>query len=362
MKKFLCLFSVAISFTSWTQITITETDFPSGGDTALVSISNETNLDLVTTGNNAVWDFSTISIDNQKIDTFFDISDAEAFYQFVFNNQFTNPDYASDYFLPWSAGVDFSQASQLGLEIENPVDFTKIGSAALEQVGFGMKINGIAVPAASDTIDIRYELPMTYSDSWISNSYTNLDLNPQFNGIYRRYVQRNSIVDGWGQITTPFKTYDVIRVKSLVSSQDSVYIDLGFGGMWLELPTPDRIEYDWIANNEKVSVFKVITQDIAGNETITSVEFKDKKRDFASLIDSENKIGVYPNPAENLVTINTSIVADEIRLIDLSGKTIQTINPLSNQTVLNVSDITSGIYLIRVFSDNEVETIKLEVL
>ena len=361
MKKFLCLFSVAISFTSWTQITITETDFPSGDDTALVSISNETNLDLVTTGNNAVWDFSTISIDNQKIDTFFDISDAEAFYQFVFNNQFTNPDYASDYFLPWSAGVDFSQASQLGLEIENPVDFTKIGSAALEQVGFGMKINGITVPAASDTIDIRYELPMTYSDSWISNSYTNLDLNPQFNGIYRRYVQRNSIVDGWGQITTPFKTYDVIRVKSLVSSQDSVYIDLGFGGMWLELPTPDRIEYDWIANNEKVSVFKVITQDIAGNETITSVEFKDKKRDFASISDNSFDISVYPNPSSSQIQIQSTEQMDQIEIHDVNGKQVYSAFSNSNQIQLDVSSWESGLYVLKVVQNSDISISKFQV-
>lgn len=361
MKKFLSIIALSISFCSWTQITITETDFPSGGDTALVTISNDTSIDLVLTGANTNWDFSMISIDNQRIDTFFDISEAEAFYQFVFNNQFTNPDYASEYFTAWNNAVDFSQASALGLEIENPVNFTKISSSAIEQVGFGMKINGISVPAASDTIDVEYQLPFTYSDSWISNSYTNLDLNPQFNGIYRRYQQRNSIVDGWGQITTPFKTYDVVRVKSLINAQDSVYLDLGFGGMWIELPTPDQIEYNWIATGEKISVFKVVTQDIAGNETITTVEFKDKKRDFVSITKFDNEIGVYPNPAANNVTVSTEYTPTEIQIIDLSGKIVQSNMPLSKQSVLDVSELNTGLYLIKIFSENKVETVKLQV-
>ena len=361
MKNFLSIFALSISFCSWTQITVTETDFPSGGDTALVSISNETAIDLVTTGSNATWDFSNISIDDQRIETFFDISQADAFYQFVFNNQFTNPDYASEYFIPWNSAVDFSQASALGLEIENPVNFTKVGPTAIEQVGFGMKINGIPVPAASDTVDIQYELPLNYSDSWISNSYTNLDLNPQFNGIYRRYQQRNSIVDGWGQITTPFKTYDVVRVKSLISSQDSVYVDLGFGGMWIELPTPDQIEYNWIANNEKVSVFKVVTQDIGGNETISTLEFKDKKRDFVSMNELDNTVAVYPNPANAAATVLTIGIASEIQLLDISGKLLKTIQPSSSQTTLDLSELNTGLYLVKIYSESTAQTLKLQV-
>lgn len=361
MKNFLSFFGLFIALGSWAQITVTDADFPSGGDTAMVTISNETVIDLVTTGNNVTWDFSLVSIDNQRIDTFFDISSAEAFYQLVFNNQFTNPDYASEYFLPWVDGVDFSQASQFGLSIEDPVNFTKIDAGGVEQVGFGLKINGIAVPASSDTIDVQYQLPLTYSDSWISNSYTNLDLNPQFNGIYRRYTQRNSIVDGWGQIITPNKTYDAVRVKSLVSTQDSVYIDIGFGGMWIELPTPDRIEYDWIANNEKISVFKVVTQDIVGTETVTTVEFKDKKRDFASIEDEQVNVGIYPNPATDQFQINAVTDIDQIEVLDVNGKIVFSEMPNAKITTVDVSSWAPGLYVVKLKAEDKITIKKMQV-
>lgn len=362
MKKFLCLFILAISFTSWTQITITEADFAAGGDTARISMSNETSLDLITTGSNASWDFSMISIDEQKIDTFYDISEAETFYQYVFNNQFSNADYASEYFRPWMAGVDFSQGAAFGLEIEDPVVFTKKGSSKIEIPGFGLKINGFPVPAPSDTIDVQYELPFTFSDGWTSFSYTNLDMNPQFDAIYRRHQQRYAIVDGWGQITTPFKTYDVVRVKTLIQSQDSVYVNFGgFGGQWFELPTPEQIEYNWIANNEKVSVFKVVTQDFGGGHEVSSVEFKDKKRDFASLTHNSLEIGVYPNPASNQLQIQSPEQMDQIEIHDMNGKLVYSTYPSTNLIQLDVSNWESGLYVLKVLHNSDISISKFQV-
>lgn len=361
MKKTLLALTLLHVSVSFAQITVIDTDFPVGDDTVRVSISLDTGLDLFTTGTNATWDFSTLNIETQRIDTFHAISGAPALYQLVFNNGFTNPDYQSDYFLPWQ-NLDFSQASQLGLSIESPVFFTKVENDKVEITGFGLVANGISIPAQSDTIDVQYDLPMNYGDSWVSNSYTNLDLNPTFNGIYRRHQQRNVIVDGWGQITTPFQTYDAIRVKSLISSQDSLYIDLGFGGTWLELPVPDQIQYDWFANGQKIPVLKVITQDMAGTETVTSVEFKDKKRDFASITGAEFSGSSYPNPATDQFNLTFNSQPESINVFDLSGKLVYSKTAsIGTSLQIDVSQWISGTYLVQIVEKQSVSSVKLEV-
>ena len=361
MKTLLLLIGVSASVLSFSQITITDVDFASGNDTVTVSASDETNLDLNTTGANAVWDFSSIEITTQRVDTFHDVSDAQAIYQFVYNNGFTNPEYESEYFLPWSS-MDFSQGEQIGLSIKDPLYFTKISSSMIEIVGYGVTANDYPIPAASDTIDIKYELPMNYTDSWYSRSYTNLDLNPAFDGIYRRYQQRTSEVDGWGQITTPFKTYDVVRVKSYVESQDSVYINFGgFGGQWIELPVPPTYEYEWYANGEDIPVFKVITQDVGGSENVSSVEFKDKKRDFASTIENAVDFQIYPNPASNNLTVITANFADQISIYSLTGELL--VSELTNSTIsnLDVSGLSNGLYLLEIKVGTQVSTQKFSV-
>ncbi len=350
MKRIFLLLMTAVSTAAISQITIVESDFANGGDTVIVSSSDDTSLDFNATGADFSWDFSTINIETQRIDTFYDISSAEFLYQAVFNNGFTNPDYESDYFLPWS-DVDFSMGQQVGLSIEDPVAFTKKSSTKIEGVGFGIKANGFSIPASSDTIDVKYELPMTFNDTWTSNSYTELDLNPAFDGIYLRYQQRTSVVDGWGQITTPFKTYDVVRVKSNIESQDSVFVNL-FGGQWIELPVPASVEYSWFANGEKIPVFSIVTQDIGG-ETITSVEFRDKKRDFASINQNENtELSIFPNPATSEFFINTDQKVNSIQILDISGKVVYTeINPLLNQAI-SISHLKTGTYVLSLDTEN----------
>jgi hypothetical protein len=360
MKHLLLMSCFILSLQGIAQITVIDNDFPSADDTVMVSSSDETSLDITTTGANSTWDFSTINISAQTIDTFHSVASAPALYQLVYNNSWGNPDYVSEYYTPLT-NFDLSQGSGVGLEVESPVSFIRKTSTSIENVGLGMNINGIDVPASSDSVDVIYDLPMTYSDSWVSNSYTNLDLNPQFDGIFRRHQQRNSIVDGWGQITTPFKSYDVIRVKSLVSVQDSVYV--GFLSSWLELPTPDQIEYSWFANGEKIPVMQIITQDIGGTETITSIEFKDKKRYFASVNNASSmNTSVFPNPATDNISITFDGEIQNIEIYSVSGKLVYNNNAIgvSNHQV-NTSTWEKGVYIIKLTTESETSTTRFIV-
>ncbi len=55
---------------------------------------------------------------------------------------------------------------------------------------------------------------------------------------------------------------------------------------------------------------------------------------------------VTPNPAHDFVTVTTSLPLQELSLYDLSGRLIQTWKPTATEAVLNVSELSSGVYLL----------------
>lgn len=361
MKHFLLSLSFIASFSVFSQITISQNDFPGADDTAMISISDETVLDIVTTGANAVWDFSTIHIASQRIDTFYNVSSASFGYQLIFNNIIFEPDYVSDYYFNL-VGFDLAGTGGTGISIESPVGFVRVTSSDVRNTGMGLVMNGIEVPMAADTIDTEFVLPMNYTDSWNSNSYMYVDLNPAFNGIFVRHQQRSSEVDGWGAVTTPFGTFDVLRVRSFLTFQDSAYVDLGFGGTWLELPTPDQVEYTWWSDNNKVPILRITTQDVAGTETVTKVEFKDMERNLAGIETNPDFQGsMYPNPTNSSVNFTFDEGANQIMIYSISGELVYQ-NTITNSTLnLDVADWTSGVYMVKLIGDETVSSTKLVV-
>ena len=350
MKHLSLLLFFLIAFSGLkAQITITESDFPNADDTAMISISSDLALDYGTTGPSVNWDFSDLVIESQRIDTFYNVSDASLTYQVVFNNFLTEPDYDSEYYNNF-LGFDLPGAGAAGISVGNTVVFTKYASSEVRKVGLGMNINGIEIPAKYEDIDTEYELPIDYMDSWDSYSFLDLDLNPAFNGILRRHQNRSSYVDGWGTITTPFGTFDALRVRSNLEYDDSVYVDLGLGGSWIELPTPDQTEYTWWSNGNKVPILRVVVSGTGGAEAVTRVEFKDMDRGFLSVEEEEIEVGIYPNPAQDELNIQLNQLADEIRITNLQGKIMyETTQPALKETI-SVSSWPKGIYLVQ-FND-----------
>lgn len=361
MKKILpAVFFGMSSLTSFNQITIDQNDFPGAADTALVSLSDDISIDLNQTGADFVWDFSDLHISSQRIDTFYNITDASFLYQLQFNNAFSEPDYVSDYYYNL-VGFDLSGASDAGITVASPVGFVKITSTEIQNVGMGLVLNGYEVPMAADTIDTEYELPMTYNDAWTSYSYMYVDLNPAFNGIFVRHQNRASSVDGWGTITTRFGTFDVIRVRSELAYDDSAYVDFGFGGTWLELPTPDEVIYTWWSEGNKIPVMKVVAQVVGGNETITRVEFKDQSRNLVGIEESSVFEGeIYPNPANGIVNLIFDENVNQVMIYNVAGEIVYQ-NTIQSTLNIDVQNWNTGVYVVKLIGDNIVSTTKLIV-
>ena len=70
----------------------------------------------------------------------------------------------------------------------------------------------------------------------------------------------------------------------------------------------------------------------------------------------EDKITVYPNPTSNTLSIKAPFAIDSIEVIDSNGRTVQA--PLIEANTVQVQALQSGVYFLKIVSNNRVKNIK----
>lgn len=101
----------------------------------------------------------------------------------------------------------------------------------------------------------------------------------------------------------------------------------------------------------------------SGSVAATGASFADTKfgNDFLAIAkNADINVSVYPNPANNTVTINTNTEGEAtLEIITLEGKVVKSEVLKSNSTEVNVSDLTNGIYLLNISNSSSRKAIKL---
>ena len=112
----------------------------------------------------------------------------------------------------------------------------------------------------------------------------------------------------------------------------------------------------------------VINRDDATQEEDTAVFTLQTYNTFLSTseLDVEDKFEVYPNPASttHIVKIKNTTEINTVEILNLNGQLVKTVvaNPNSNEIDIEVSDLNSGLYLVRVKTGIKVKTTKLKVI
>ena len=328
------------------QITLEVSDFADGGDTVRVSNTNDFSIDYASTGDNYTWDFSGLMAESQTLKDYQSMDNASAIPAFTFgafaDEAYQATNFAETVDIPLDAAGEF-----LPISIDVINQFSRNTANGITSVGLSIGISGTEIPVTSDTIETRYAFPMNYEDSYTSNGYSYLDLNPIYNAIWIQYRTRNTEVDGYGSITTPYGTFDVLRVKHEIIERDSVYIDLFEGAEWYELPVPVRYEYEWITKNEKEPILKVVTrQEASGEEVVISVSYKDNFLDLnAGIEEAQNGIRIGPNPVINKLLIHGVSGSFNYQLVGMNGKIIEK-GTKHNEYAIDLNDLNPGSYLV----------------
>ena len=349
MKKISSLFLTFIAFSSFAQVHLIKTDFATTNDTVRISTVNPTTVDFTTTGANQNWDYSNLVATGQKLINFTNLNGVDLLTSAQFGN-YASAKYKANYFLP-ATDLPIGMIGNLipTIQIKDVYRYTRVSDTAVVIVGLSILTSLSNLPKHSDTLEVNYKLPLDFGNQYTSHGYTNMNFNPIFDARFIQHRVRESDVDGYGIITTPYNTFHVLRIHHTIHEIDSMYINYSGFTQWIPLPVPVSHEYEWLAKDEKLPVLKIVTSETGGTETVTSITYRDALRYdlVASIVENELKVGVYPNPVSNQLTINSEKNIQKIAVYDMKGQLVQNlvIEP-TNEYKLNVSGWQKGSYVL----------------
>lgn len=78
-------------------------------------------------------------------------------------------------------------------------------------------------------------------------------------------------------------------------------------------------------------------------------------------VDSPNSFLLFPNPANNLVYVQSDEIIHEIRMLDIAGQLVYHSNGGNRQHQINVGNLKPGIYLVQVITSKGMTTKKVQV-
>jgi len=143
------------------------------------------------------------------------------------------------------------------------------------------------------------------------------------------------------------ETFDGTKLKKYVLEQID---DFGwFSGFYLEKVGG----YEWFLPLGKVIIPEADGPIRCYHDNETDINFTSKECDYR-IVNSINdmladRFELYPNPTSNHVQIETDLRVDNIEVIDISGHIVLQ----TKKTDLNISPLTSGVYFVRIYSDNQ---------
>ncbi len=351
MKKTLLFYLLVTSTKLFSQITLTSVDFAGTSDTVRMSQAQDPAIDFSATGANFTWDFSQLTPISQELRNFQPVSAAGTFAQFLFGT-FAPVKYQASYFTP-SLDLPLDQlTSFLPINIQDIFLYTKKINDSITSVGYSMNatFNGTSanIPFQSDTIETRYDFPLAFGNTHFSRGASSVDFNPIYNAKWNQHRTRFTEVDGFGTITTPFGTFDVLRVRHDIDEIDSLYLEFPFiGATWVPLDVPPSHEYEWWANGQKEPILRIRTSEILNNETVTLIEYRDLYRpEFASVDETTfTNVEVFPNPFHNVLQVSSQQTINEIVLYDIQGKEVLNLSGIGATSYeINLGFLEAGVY------------------
>lgn len=292
------------------QPVITDNDMPSPGDTIRKSTNvSALGIDYTLTGEDYTWDFSELFPLAQTVDTFASVNSVPILYQVVFI-----PNIVAN------LAQKFPEIDTIPeIEIIDPYRFFKNTSSSFNDVGLAVTINSIPIPLKYNDPDVLYKFPVAYANA--DSSFSGLEYTIPNLGYLSIDRKRVNHVDGWGSLTTPYGTFDVIRLKSEVSETDSVYVDSINYGLQIKR---NYTEYKWMANGYGAPLLQVYEEG-----PLVQVSWIDSVRNPITSVPEEavqsNSMTISPNPAQGMAQIRLQLQDDgeiKLALFNLSGQKV----------------------------------------
>jgi hypothetical protein len=243
----------------------------------------------------------------------------------------------------------------------NYLYFNKSAQAFTTQ-GYSGDLLGTGTINAQFAPDLTlHQFPRTFGTSF-SDTYVidvtvpGAAINPLINQIH---FKRTSIVkdttDAWGQITTPFGSYDVLRIHTMESYVDSVWAQPLFPPTWSLVSTSADTthSYSWVGKGGKLAIAEM-SFDTLGLPKI----FKWTELPGIGVGMEESSVEIleiYPNPCKTELTLRTQEkkVGSEFSIMNALGTVVSTgIITEVNQSI-NAARLAPGSYTLCVGENHQ---------
>lgn len=335
------------------QITVTSASFPAAGDTLRVAFDT-TSAGIVITppGGNQIWNFSGLTAAFTRTSVVKPASEGESAANFP--------------------------AATLVLEGQNGDSYFRVTSNVYELIGFdGNDPAGLGVPvvtAFNPAIQERraplnfFEINTTngallvpFAANQLPQAILNLlPIVPDSIRI-RLASNRTDLVDGWGTLSIPGGTYQVLRERRTQYSDTRVEVKIGIFP-WTDvtalIPLPNvglgrdtTLTYNFFSNSAKEPIAIVTADHVTGEVLSVEYKFNGIISSAHDLQEANKSVMAYPNPTGDRLFIelqNLPWGEYEFSLFDAAGRSVmrrQVPFHAGAPTEIDVQSIRSGAYI-----------------
>lgn len=331
MRKFYAiLFFLAFGYVANAQITLLDSDMGGIGSQYVTAIdTNVAGINLGSPGANQTWDLSMLT--THLIDTV-------------------------DYLDPATTAnaSDFPTATlAIRQSLSDQFNYLKVSATSLEVLGlagdpFGA---GTSMAAHLDPTRTLLTFPFTYQTTFLDTS--EVDETIPFTQIpfvdsvrYQSLSFLDVLGDGYGDLILGSGTYQVLRVKEISHTIDTIWAHSAITG-WFIFDNSDVTDssFTWWDKNRGFALASASVDSVP--DQITYVDPNPVGISPAHF--SDNKILIYPNPATSTLFLQSEkAVRGMLEFTDLQGKVVQMNYWNGLKTQINISELPTGVYLYRI--------------
>jgi hypothetical protein len=329
----LLLFCTAIfaTYTLQAQITLVRADLPTANDTLRITSTDASGFNFEQTGPNFTWNFANISSGDQSVQEY--------------KSSLQTP-YALFFLGLTIFGLKVPDIGIGGFGLQDVYNFYLIDNSQYAVRGLGFKFQNVPLAASYSKNDRIFSLPLRYGDTDSNNFSVTVEI-PGF-GRYKSSGYRKYEVDGWGNATTPYGSFNCLRVKSFISSIDSITISIGGAPINIGIPN-NRFEYAWYAKNEKEPILFVETRGLGSVFTPTRAYYRGFNRTVTGISNPiiTTPVKAYPNPSRSgfMMDVPASFINGRMIVADAKGSIICSEQITHAPFYLSTSNWSSGTYV-----------------
>lgn len=324
MRNFIFLFLVFIGAMLQGQITINNTHMPKDGDSLRFSLA-ELDTALITNyqnaGANLTWNFDSLVPIRQGLSEY--IASAQSPYN-ISNRIGEKLADTIDF-----AGTVFYDAYNFYSSDTSSFSITHRGATAPTGLSFPFP-STLKIAQSYSNADEVYQFPLDYLDR-DSSTYDFVYSNTLVNAYVGSSGYRINEVDAWGSLTTPYGTFNCIRVVTDIVGYDTV----SSGSTNTRIDSHQR-EYKWLTTQFEIPALTISGVVDSGIFTPSIIRYRDSVRNvpsifapFALFSASDTLIGI--GDTVNFSNLSVSFLSTNYKW-DVQPTTFQYINGTSATT------------------------------